>query len=134
MIVFIQSNHCNRLPLDEKAWREGMKMLEIFAYCTVAAVHFTDQEWILKTVYRIRCMMACKIGFINWNAKIALLCASMVVTYYIKRFRTGADRHNAILMSLLLLVAETIKALIYLVILHEILLRTWTLTKFGNSG
>ena len=34
--------------------------------------------------------------------------ASMVVTYYIKLFRTGADRHNSILMSLLLLVAETI--------------------------
>ena len=32
----------------------------------------------------------------------------MVVTYYIKLFRTGADRHNGILMSLLLLVAETI--------------------------
>ena len=34
--------------------------------------------------------------------------ASMVVTYYIKLFRTGAERHNGILMSLLLLVAETI--------------------------
>ena len=34
--------------------------------------------------------------------------ASMVVTYYIKLFHTGADRHNSILMSLLLLVAETI--------------------------
>ena len=33
----------------------------------------------------------------------------MVVTYYIKLFRTGVDRHNVILMSLLLLVAETIK-------------------------
>ena len=32
----------------------------------------------------------------------------MVVTYYIKLFRTGADRQNDILMSLLLLVAETI--------------------------
>ena len=53
--------------------------------------------------------MVCKIGFVNWNAKIALLCASMVVTYYIKLFLTGADRHNGILMSLLLLVAETIK-------------------------
>ena len=31
----------------------------------------------------------------------------MVVTYYIKPLRTGADRHNGILMSLLL-VAETI--------------------------
>ena len=31
----------------------------------------------------------------------------MVVTYYIKLFRMGADRHNGILMSLLLLVTET---------------------------
>ena len=30
----------------------------------------------------------------------------MVVTYYIKIFRTGADRHNGILMPLLLVVAE----------------------------
>ena len=30
------------------------------------------------------------------------------VTFYIKIFRVGADRHNGILMSLLLLVAETI--------------------------
>ena len=51
--------------------------------------------------------MVCKIGFTNWNGKIALLRASMVVTYYIKLSRTGADRHNGILMSLLL-VAETI--------------------------
>ena len=43
------------------------------------------------------------------NGKIALVRASMVVTYYIKVFRTGADRHNNILMSFLLLVAETIK-------------------------
>ena len=41
------------------------------------------------------------------NGKVALLRASMVVTYYIKLFRTGADRHNGILMSHLLLVAET---------------------------
>ena len=32
----------------------------------------------------------------------------MVFTYYIKLLRTGADRHNSILMSLLFLVAETI--------------------------
>ena len=94
--------------LDEKVWWEEMEMLEIFAYRTVAVVHFTDQNWISKTVYCIRCVMVCKIGFTNWNAKIALLRASMVVTYYIKLFRTGADRHNGILMSLLLLVAETI--------------------------
>ena len=33
----------------------------------------------------------------------------MVVTCYIKLFRSGADRHNGILMLLLLLLAETIK-------------------------
>ena len=32
----------------------------------------------------------------------------MVVVYCIKHFLTGADKHNSILMSLLLLVAETI--------------------------
>ena len=42
------------------------------------------------------------------NRKIALVPASMVFTYYIKLFRTGADGHNGILASLLLLVAETI--------------------------
>ena len=35
----------------------------------------------------------------------------MVVTYYIKLFGTEADRGNCILMSLLFLVAETIKFL-----------------------
>ena len=60
---------------------------------------------------RMRCLMVCKISFTNWNAKVALLCASMVVTYYIRLFRTGADRHNGILMSLFLLVAETIRSL-----------------------
>ena len=42
------------------------------------------------------------------NRKITLLRASMVVTYYIKLFRTGADRHNDMLMSLPLLDAGTI--------------------------
>ena len=32
----------------------------------------------------------------------------MVDTYYIQLFRTGSDKYNGILMSLLLLVAETI--------------------------
>ena len=97
------ANHCNRLllaSLYEKAWWEGMEMLEIFTYRTLAAVHFTNQNWILKTVYCIRCAMVCNISFTNWKAKIALLCVSMVVTYYIKILRTGADRHNGILMSL----------------------------------
>ena len=51
------------------------------------------------------------LGFTNWNAKIALLHASMVVAYYIIFFWTGADRHNGILMSLPLLVAEIKTAL-----------------------
>ena len=41
--------------------------------------------------------------------RFALWRAPMVVTYNIKLFRTGADRRNGILMSLLLLVAETIR-------------------------
>ena len=41
------------------------------------------------------------------NRKIALLRASMLVACYIKLFRTGTDRHNVILISLLLLVAKT---------------------------
>ena len=49
------------------------------------------------------------------NARhFALLRAPMVVTYYIKLFRTGADRHNGILMSLLLLVAEAIIWLLFI--------------------
>ena len=40
--------------------------------------------------------------------RFILLRAPMFVTYYIKLFRTGANRHNPILMSLLVVVAETI--------------------------
>ena len=87
-----------------------MEMLEIFAYRTVTVMHFTDQNWISKTVYCSKCVMVCKIDFTNWNAKIALLRASLVITYFIKPFWTGADRRNGILMSLLLIVAETINS------------------------
>ena len=55
--------------------------------------------------------MVCKIGFTNWNAKVVLLHVLMIVTYYIKLFRLGADGHNSILISLLLLVTETISIL-----------------------
>ena len=51
--------------------------------------------------------MVCKIGFTNLNTKTALSRASLVVTYYIKLFLTGADRRNGILMYPLLLFAET---------------------------
>ena len=79
--------------------------MEIF---TVAVVYFTNQNRIPKTFYCIRCVMVCKTGFANQNKKIAVLRASMVVTYFIKLFRAEVDRHNGILISLLLLVAETI--------------------------
>ena len=82
------------------AWWQRMEMLLILAYRTVPVVHFTDQTWIFKTVYCIRCVMVCKIVFTNWNAKIALLLASMVFTYYIELFLTEADRQNSILISL----------------------------------
>ena len=57
----------------------------------------------------------------------------MVVTYYIKVFRTGVDRHKSILMSLLLLVAEiTIKNLNHILAAHTVyykifpFLRIWS--------
>ena len=45
--------------------------------------------------------------FLFKNEKIALVRASIVVTYCIKLFCTRPDRHNDILTSLVLLVAET---------------------------
>ena len=47
--------------------------------------------------------------FLIENGKIVLVRESMVLVYYVKLFRTGAERRNSILMSLLLLVAEAIK-------------------------
>ena len=44
----------------------------------------------------------------KFQLKFALVRASMVVTNSLKLFRTGTDRHSGVLMSLLLLVAETI--------------------------
>ena len=44
--------------------------------------------------------LATKRVFLVQNGKVALVSASMIVTYYIKLFRAGADR-------LLLVVAET---------------------------
>ena len=54
------------------------------------------------------------------NGKITLVCAFMILTYYIKLFLTGADRHNGILVSLLVLVAAAI-SLSYNVELFEVL-------------
>ena len=107
-----------KVIFDEKAW-------------WVAVEHFTDQNWIPKTVYCFSCVMVCKNSFTYWNAKIALLPASMVVTYYIKLFRTGADRNNGILMSRFLPVAETIRTFSWLATYQQILL-IWLL-KFNLS-
>ena len=109
------------------AWKRKKEMLlKIFAYLTVTFLHFTGQSWISKTMYCNSFVMVCKIFSVSIllkrpkktgkcklfclfqaNAKIALLRASMAFNYYIKLFCTWADRHNGILMSLLLLVAET---------------------------
>ena len=48
-----------------------------------------------------------KMVFLVVRVKIAIARVSMVLTYYIKFFRMGTDRHNGILMFLLLLVADT---------------------------
>ena len=120
--VVYQSTHCNCLHcLNGKEWN--------VVYPTVTVMHFTDQNCCSKTVYCISCVMVCKIFFgsefpkkmektgnckkrlaFQVNAKIAFLRASMVVTYYIKFFRTGDERHNGILMSLFLLVVETMSS------------------------
>ena len=74
------------------------------------------------------------------NEKIALVGSSMVVTYYIKLFRTGAERHKNILMSLLALVAETISGVSHYEGTHTILypgnnsLSTHTLLYPGNTS
>ena len=112
------------------------RMLEIFQWIFqkfLTVKHFTDQNWISKNFYCTRCVMVCKICCKNWNAKIALLCASMVVAYYIKLFQTGADRHNSILMSLLLQSAGTITAIIHLE-LYKYRVITVLLTSFVSKS
>ena len=44
----------------------------------------------------------------KWKNCICACVRPMVVTYYIKLFRLGANRYNGIFMPLLLLVAETV--------------------------
>ena len=77
------------------AWWEGL-MRRNGNKCSTF-LHFT--HWIPKSLYCIRCMMVCKICFTNWNAKIAFLRTSMVVTYYIKLFRTGPTDNGILNVS-----------------------------------
>ena len=72
----------------------------IFELVSVPNFSLHWQFWFL---YQI-CL---KTVFPVWNWKTAVLRVPVVVTYYIKLCRTGADRHKVILMFLLLLVAET---------------------------
>ena len=79
-----------------------MEMLEIFAYRTVAVVHFIDQKWIPKTV----------IVSGVWSAKSVLPTGTQKWSLLtILNFSKLTDRHNGILMFLLLLVAETTRIL-----------------------
>ena len=88
-----------------------MEMLEIFDrnFCVPcrSSRTFCRPELNPKTVHCIRYVMVCNIGFTKRSAKVTFLRSSMVVTSYIKLFQTGVDRNIGILMSLLLLVAET---------------------------
>ena len=94
--------------LDVKAWWRNTGN----SYLSYVSGHaFYRPELNPQTVYCISCVMVCKIGSTNWNAKVALFHVLMIVTYYIKLFRMGANGHNSILISLLLLVAETISIL-----------------------
>ena len=82
-----------------------MEKLEItHEFCTFKRTKFQFKQGILNFGTKI----SPKRVFSVKNRKIALLRTSMVFTYYIKLFRTDADRRNSILMTLLLLVAETI--------------------------
>ena len=44
----------------------------------------------------------------DYNRNITLLRVFIVLIYYVKLFRAGANRHNGILISLLLLLTEAI--------------------------
>ena len=83
--------------------------VEVFAYPTVTVVCFTDQNWISKTVYCTRCVMVCKIFPCSEFPKRMQKTGKYKAFCTISNFSvTGADRHNGILISLGLLVSETI--------------------------
>ena len=78
----------------------------IFACRTVAVMHFTG---------RIESLKPFIVSGVLWSVQSisptetqkSLFCVRLVVTSYISLFQTGTDRNNGILMSLLILVAET---------------------------
>ena len=74
-----------------EGWWEGLMRRNGNAqkFCVSHSSGRTDQNWLPKTVYCIRCAMVCEIGSSNWNAKTAFWRASMVGTYYTRLFWTG---------------------------------------------
>ena len=103
------ANHYNRLcRLKRKEWHH-LLLLKVFCVSCSNSRAFYRLELNLQN----RVLWKVYDGLANAR-HFALLRAPMVVTYYIKLFRTGADRHNGILMSLLLLVAEAIIWLLFI--------------------
>ena len=88
-------------------------MLELFAHCTVTVVHFTDQNQVSKTMYIV--------SGVWWSVKLVLKSGMQKSHFCLRPWSLltilnfsewQADRHNNILMSLLLLVVETITSTI----------------------
>ena len=91
--------------------RNGM-LLEIFAYSTASRVFYRPELNLQNRVLYKMCDGLQNILSLQSlkedGANRQMLCVlNSAFTYYIKLFQTGTDRHNGILMSLLLLVAET---------------------------
>ena len=59
---------------------------------------------------------------------------SMAGTYYIRLFRTGADKHNDILMSLLFLATETNTSITKKLLKTLILILASTHSRFNSNG
>ena len=100
-------------------WSKTEKVNSVIEFCIFKLVSIPNfsLNWQLWGVF---CLNLPKKEFPVENGKVALVHSSMVVTYYIKLFCTGADRRNGILMSLLFQVAETIKA--YFLLLSYVVL------------
>ena len=83
----------------------GNKVKAIFCVKTIEVANEVFREYEIKILNVLD--EHCRKNYFQSKQKIGLLRATLVVTDYIKHFHTGVDRHSDILMSLLLLVAET---------------------------
>ena len=92
--------------------RRNCMLLENFAYSTASPVFYRPELNLQNRVLYKVCNGLQNILLLQSlkedGENRQMLCVlHSVFTYYIKLFQTGTDRHNGILMSLLLLVAET---------------------------